>query len=61
MDIFLQLAKEHGLFIALVAYVIWDKHVTIQKYLTIIHTLSEEVKDRLTKIESSLRRRKTDD
>lgn len=61
MEILMQIAKEYGLFVALVVYVIWDKHITVQKYLAIIQVLSEEVKDRLTKIESSLRRRKSDE
>ena len=57
MEWLMQIAKEYGLFAALVVYVIWDKHITVQKYLNIIHVLSEEVKERLTKIEVTLRRK----
>lgn len=57
MDWLLQIAKEYGLFVALVAYVLWDKHITMQKYLAIIQVLSEEVKERLTKIEATIRRK----
>lgn len=69
MDWLMSIGKEYGLFVMLVAYVLYDKDLTIKaikkenaerenKYLAVIQTLSEEVKDRLTKIESYFRRKK---
>lgn len=50
-----------ALFLALLAYVLWDKHKSEQRsnaredrYIEVIQTLSEEVKERLTKIETKL-------
>lgn len=60
MDWLLTVAKEYGLFVALVVYVLWSNREREQKYLIVIQTLSEEVKDRLTKIESRLSRRRED-
>lgn len=57
MEWLLQVSKEYGPFVALVAYVLWDSRQREHKYLAVIQTLSEEVKDRLTKIESTLRRK----
>jgi Flp pilus assembly pilin Flp len=57
MDWLWQVGKEYGAFAALVAYVLWDSKQREHKYLAVIQTLSEEVKDRLTKIESTLRRK----
>jgi Flp pilus assembly pilin Flp len=64
MEIFMSLAKEYGLFVALVAWVLWTndkrekKYIDREeKYIDIVKTLSEEVKIRLTKIENTLRRR----
>ena len=48
------LGKEYGLFVMLVAYVLWDTRGRESKYLAIIQTLSEEVKERLVKIESKV-------
>lgn len=50
-EILLQILKEYGLFAGLVAFVIWDSRQREQRYITIIATLSEEVKERLSKIE----------
>lgn len=64
MEWLMQIGKEYGLFVMLVAWVLWmnklreDKYIQREdKYLAVIHTLSEEVKDRLTKIESMFRRK----
>jgi Flp pilus assembly pilin Flp len=57
MDWLLQVAKEYGLFAALVCYVIWDSRQREHKYIAVIQTLSIEVKERLTKIETALRRK----
>lgn len=57
MDFLLQIAKEYGLFVALVAFVLWDSRNREHKLIEIIHTLSDEVKERLTKIESHIRRK----
>lgn len=57
MDWLIQIAKDYGLFVALVVYVLWDSRQRELKYLVVIQTLSEEVKDRLTKIEAVLRRK----
>lgn len=54
MELLLQVAKEYGLFVALVVYVIWDSRQRENRYIAIIATLSEEVKERLTRIESRL-------
>lgn len=54
MELLLQVAKEYGLFVALVVYVVWDSRQREGKYITIIATLSEEVKERLARIESKL-------
>lgn len=54
MELLLQVAKEYGLFVALVVYVIWDSRQRESRYIAIIATLSEEVKERLTRIESKL-------
>jgi len=54
VELLLQVAKEYGLFVALVVYVIWDSRQREGKYIAIIATLSEEVKERLARIESKL-------
>lgn len=57
MDWILQIAKEYGPFVALVGWVLYTNWVREQRYLDVIQTLSEEVKERLTKIESAIRRK----
>lgn len=86
MTVFLEIAKQYGLFVALVVYVLWEykqrekrlskesksredrilkenkereaKYIEREeKYIGIVQTLSEEVKDRLSKIEYTLRRK----
>lgn len=57
MDVLLGIAKEYGLFVALVVYVLWENSKRENKYIAIIKTLSEEVKERLTKIETHIRRK----
>lgn len=51
MEWITQVAKEYGLFVALVCYVLWSNRERELKYISVIQTLSEDVKDRLTKIE----------
>jgi hypothetical protein len=69
MDWFLQIAKEYGIFagIMLLALYKYDKLVQkVQtdakeredKYLIVIQTLSDEVKERLSKLEALIRRKK---
>lgn len=71
MEWFLQIAKEYGIFacIMLLALYKYDKLVQkVQsdakeredKYLAVIQTLSEEVKERLSKLETLIRRKKDD-
>ncbi len=54
MDWLWDLGKEYGLFVMLVGYVLWDTRGREIRYLAIIQTLSEEVKDRLVKIETKV-------
>lgn len=60
MEWLTQIVKEYGLFAGLVAYVLYDSRQREHKYLAVIQTLSEEVKDRLTKIEAKLIRRRSE-
>jgi Flp pilus assembly pilin Flp len=53
---FLVVAKEYGLFVALVCFVLWTNWVRENRYINIIQTLSEEVKERLTKIEIQIKK-----
>jgi Flp pilus assembly pilin Flp len=75
VEILAQIAKEYGLFVALVVWVLWTSNQREkaimqenkqresqyiereEKYIGIVQTLSEEVKERLTKIETTLKRR----
>lgn len=57
MDFLIGIAKEYGLFVALVVYVLWTNRERENKYIEVIQTLSEEVKDRLTKIETIIKRK----
>jgi hypothetical protein len=50
----MQIAKEHGLFVALVAYVLWDGRQREQRLLRVIDTLSDDVKVRISKIEANI-------
>jgi hypothetical protein len=43
-----------ALFLALLVYVLWDSRQRENRYIQIIETLSEDVKERLTKIETKL-------
>jgi Flp pilus assembly pilin Flp len=56
MDFILKLAKDYGLFVALVAYVLLTNRERENRYIDIIQTLSEEVKERLTKIEVQIKK-----
>lgn len=56
MDFLLPIAKEYGLFAALVVYVLWTNRERENKYIQVIQTLSEEVKNRLTKIETIIKK-----
>jgi hypothetical protein len=68
MEWLLEIVKQYGLFAGLVAYILWFFDTLIKdirkesaeregKLLAIIDTLSDEVKDRLTKIEVHIRRK----
>jgi Flp pilus assembly pilin Flp len=57
MDWLMQIAKEYGPFVALVAWVLWTNRERELKYIAVIKTLSEEVKERLAKIETRLGRK----
>lgn len=54
MEWLMEIAKEYGLFVALVVYVIWDARNRELKYLAIIKTLSEEIKGELVKIKTRI-------
>lgn len=43
-----------SLFIALLVYVLWDSRNREGRYIKIIETLSDDVKERLTKIETKI-------
>lgn len=51
MEFLIDIAKDYGLFVALVVYVIASSREREMRYLNVISTLSEDVKERLTKIE----------
>lgn len=53
----LGIAKEYGLFVALVVYVLYTNRERENRYIDVIKTLSEEVKERLTKIETIIRKK----
>lgn len=57
MDVLMGVAKQYGLFVALVVYVLWSSRERENRYIDIVKTLSEEVKERLTKIETQIRRK----
>lgn len=57
MEVLLGVAKQYGLFVALVVYVLWSSRERENRYIDIVKTLSEEVKERLTKIETQIRRK----
>jgi hypothetical protein len=50
----LEIAKEYGFSVTLVVYVLWSNREREMKYISVIQTLSEDVKERLTKIEVRL-------
>lgn len=53
----MMLLKQYGPSTCLVIYVLFKNEQRETKYLAVIQTLSEEVKDRLTKIERRIGRR----
>lgn len=57
MDWLFEIAKEYGLFVALVAWVLYTNRERELRYIAVIKTLSEEVKERLAKIEANIRRK----
>jgi Flp pilus assembly pilin Flp len=64
MEFLVSIAKEYGLFVALVCFVLWtnrereNKYIEREeKYIGVIQTLSEEVKERLAKIETIIKRK----
>jgi Flp pilus assembly pilin Flp len=58
MEYLLEITKQYGLFVGLVAYVLWTTRERENRYIEVIKTLSEEVKERLTKIESHISKHK---
>lgn len=60
MEWLIELAEKHGLFVALVAYVIWDSRQREVRLLNIIDTLGDEVKARLMKIEQRIFKKASD-
>jgi hypothetical protein len=61
----LDIADKYGLFVALVVFILWENRKRESKYIDreeryikVIQTLSEEVKERLTKIETIIKRGK---
>lgn len=63
IDAFLRILDKYGLFVALVIFVLWtnykreNKYIEREeKYIGVIQTLSEEVKERLAKIELIVKR-----
>lgn len=50
----MKIAEQYGLFVALSVYVIWDSRQREGRYISIIATLSEEIRERLSKIEQRL-------
>jgi hypothetical protein len=50
------IADKYGLFVTLVVYVLWTNYKRENRYIKVIETLSDDVKDRLTKIEFRLGR-----
>jgi hypothetical protein len=64
MEALTNLADKYGLFVALVCFVLWanykreNKYIEREeKYIGVIQTLSEEVKERLAKIETIIKRK----
>ena len=57
-EMFKEAASLYGLpfalFIALLVWVLWKNDQREGRYLTVIQTLSEDVKERLTKIETRI-------
>jgi hypothetical protein len=49
-----EIADKYGLFVTLVVYVLWTNYKRESRYIKVIETLSDDVKDRLTKIEVKL-------
>lgn len=60
MELFVQIASKYGLFVALVVYVLYENKQRENRYLQIIETLSEEVKERLVKLESIFHSKRND-
>lgn len=58
LAIFKEMASVYGLpfalFIALLVYVLYTNNKRESRYLTVIQTLSEDVKERLSKIEARI-------
>jgi hypothetical protein len=64
METLTNLADKYGLFVALVVFVLWsnyrreNKYIEREeKYIGVIQMLSEEVKERLAKIEIIIKRK----
>lgn len=54
MDWLVDITKEYGLFVALVVYVLWANQKREERYIAIIDTLSEEIKNDLAVIKNKL-------
>lgn len=55
MEYLFTVAKDYGLFVALVVYNFWQNQQRESRYLAVIETLSVEVKERLTHIEAFMK------
>lgn len=47
--------KQYGPFAALIVYVLWTNHNREQRYISIIETLTDDIKERLGKMEAFMR------
>lgn len=54
MEWLVDITKEYGLFVALVVYVLWANQKREERYIAIIDTLSEEIKNDLAVIKNKL-------
>lgn len=54
---FITILKQYGPLGALVVYVIWDSRLREQRLIRIVETLTDDIKERLTKMESFMRGR----
>lgn len=57
MQFLMETAKTYGLFVALVCWVLYENKQRETRYLNVIETLTEEVKERLRVIEQKMTHR----